>query len=281
MTVNGPTPAQPASALSNMQVRILSGIPWLAGVIFCLVLGEWPWTIFIGLAAVVCSLEFYALTKGRPEEGVAPVGALAAGVIVLGAELNQPVLWVGAFAAAGLSAYIIASRRAPAYTVRQTATTLMGLVYIALPMAATVILRREIGVFGLLLAICITVGTDTFAYFGGRAFGKRPLAPRISPKKTVEGFIIGLIGGGILAALLLMANERLYGAGILIPLLGPLMAVIGDLFESALKRHYGVKDSHLPNFNIIPGHGGVLDRADSLLLVAPFILAMLALMGMF
>lgn len=283
-STDGTTPApnsiQTRNTLTNMQIRILAGIPWLAGALLCLAWGEWPWAIFITLGAVVGVLEFYEMTQGRPERGVAMVGAIAAVAIMLGVETNQTILWVGAIATAGVLSYVVAQRRDPQNAIKQTATTLFGLVYVVLPLATTEILRREIGVFGVLLAIFITAGTDTFAYFGGRLWGRRPLAPRISPKKTVEGFVIGLAGGGVLTAALLAISGGLYGAGLLIPFLGPPLAVAGDLFESALKRHYVVKDSHLPHFNIIPGHGGVLDRADSLLWVAPFVTGMLALMGM-
>lgn len=281
-TTNGANPTPGASArpgLTNMHVRILAGIPWLAGALLCLALGEWPWAIFITLGAVVGVLEFYGLAHGRPEHPVMWAGAAATVAIMIGVEIQHNALWLGALAAAGIVAYVVAFGRDRANAVRQAAMTLAGLVYVALPLASTEVLRRDVGVFGVLLAIFITVGTDTAAYFGGRIWGKRPLAPRISPKKTVEGFIVGLIGGSLLTGTLLAMAGGLHGAGILIALLGPPLAVTGDLFESALKRFYGAKDSHLPRFNIIPGHGGVLDRADSLLLVAPFVMLMLALMG--
>lgn len=283
-TSKGTTPgtdnATPSPALTNMQIRILAGIPWLLGALVCLVAGEWPWAFFITLGAVVGVLEFYGLAHGRPEQPVAWAGGLATLAIMIGVEINQVPLWAGALVAAGVVSFVVAMLRSPQNAVRQTLMTLAGLFYVALPLATTEVLRREIGIFGVLLAIFITVGTDTFAYFGGRLWGKRPLAPRISPKKTVEGFYCGLIGGAILTAILLALSGGLYGAGILIPLFGPPLAVIGDLLESALKRHYQVKDSHLPRLNIIPGHGGVLDRADSLLLVAPFVTLVMALIGL-
>jgi phosphatidate cytidylyltransferase len=283
-TSKGTTPAPENAlnrpALTNMQIRILAGIPWLAGALFCLVAGEWPWAIFITLGAVAGVLEFYGMAHGRPEQPVAWVGAFATVAIMIGVEINQTAIWLGAVVAAAIVSLAVTMFRSRTTAVKQTLMTLAGLVYVAFPLATTEVLRREIGVFGVLLAIFITVGTDTFAYFGGRLWGKRPLAPRISPKKTVEGLYCGLIGGAILTAILMAMSGGLYGAGLLIPLFGPPLAVIGDLLESALKRHYQVKDSHLPRLNIIPGHGGVLDRADSLLLVAPFVTAIMALVGM-
>lgn len=120
----------------------------------------------------------------------------------------------------------------------------------------------------LLLALMIVWGTDTGAYFAGRAFGKRKLAPRISPNKTVAG----LVGGAALGVLVAVAGAWILGSGAaqlplvaLVALLTVLFSVVGDLFESLLKRHVGTKDSG----NLIPGHGGIMDRADSVLAALP------------
>lgn len=266
------------TALSNMGQRFVFGLLWLVIALTCLAWGEWPWTIFVTLCAIVGVLEFYGLARGRPMEGVAWVGVPAVVAIVLGFELAQAAVIVGALVAAAVGALIGARilRRSPSAGVM----TVAGLIYVAVPLGVAVLLRRELGVFGVLLALMITVGSDTFAYVGGRMFGKTPLAPRISPKKTVEGMVIGLIGGGVLAATVLAMAGGLTVSSLIIPLLGPPLAVIGDLLESSLKRHFDVKDSHLPRLNIIPGHGGVLDRADSLLLVAPFLAIVLTIIGM-
>ena len=124
----------------------------------------------------------------------------------------------------------------------------------------------------LLLALFLVWSADTGAYFAGRHFGgkffKRKLAPRISPNKTIEG----LIGGLLLALVVAMIGALLIGArsdqlpGIaLVALVTVLFSVVGDLFESLLKRHVGAKDSG----DLIPGHGGVLDRVDSVLAALP------------
>lgn len=120
----------------------------------------------------------------------------------------------------------------------------------------------------LLTALMIVWATDTGAYFAGRRFGRRKLAPRISPNKTVEGMLGGVAGG--IAVALVMAP--LAGASVgqlplvaLAALATVLFSVVGDLFESMLKRHVGAKDSG----TLIPGHGGVLDRIDSVLAALP------------
>lgn len=120
----------------------------------------------------------------------------------------------------------------------------------------------------LLLALAIVWATDTGAYFAGRKFGKRKLAPRISPNKTVEGLAGGVIAGVVVAVVF----APLAGATVahlplvaLVAVLTVLASVVGDLFESLLKRHVGAKDSG----TLIPGHGGVLDRLDSVLAALP------------
>ena len=109
--------------------------------------------------------------------------------------------------------------------------------------------------------------SDGFAYFAGRMFGKHKMAPKISPKKTWEGFAGGVICTLILGFFIEQNMPELRGNWILVGLLVSIFAPLGDLVESQLKRTFGVKDSG----NIIPGHGGVLDRLDSFILCAPVI----------
>ena len=109
--------------------------------------------------------------------------------------------------------------------------------------------------------------SDGFAYFAGRMFGKHKMAPKISPKKTWEGFAGGVICTLILGFFIEQKMPELRGNWIIIGLLVSIFAPLGDLVESQLKRTFGVKDSG----NIIPGHGGVLDRLDSFILCAPVI----------
>jgi phosphatidate cytidylyltransferase len=130
----------------------------------------------------------------------------------------------------------------------------------------------------LLAALAVVWAADTGAYFAGRRFGKRKLAPRISPNKTVEGLVGGLvaavlagIGFGLIAG---AAPEQLPAVAV-VALAAGLFSVVGDLFESLLKRHVGVKDSG----HVIPGHGGVLDRLDGVLAALPAFALGKALLG--
>ena len=162
----------------------------------------------------------------------------------------------------------------------------IGMVYLGALFSSLVLLRDlpgriSVEPFGLaargawlllFVAACVWA-TDTFAYFTGRSFGKRKLAPKLSPGKTVEGFIGGLLGamltGGLFAAWIHLPLFVGLAIGGMAGIVGPL----GDLFESALKRELGLKDFG----RVMPGHGGILDRFDSLLFVAPLAYLMLNL----
>ncbi|WP_338011619.1 phosphatidate cytidylyltransferase [Desulforamulus aeronauticus] len=126
----------------------------------------------------------------------------------------------------------------------------------------------ENGFVWLLLLLTATWASDTFAYFVGRVLGKHKLAPLLSPKKTIEGAVGGVIGSSLtaLAFVKLVPVLPLWPVVLLGALIG-IASLLGDLVESALKRQAGVKDSG----NIIPGHGGMLDRFDSLLFTAPLV----------
>jgi phosphatidate cytidylyltransferase len=148
------------------------------------------------------------------------------------------------------------------------AATMFAPIYIGLPLGALVWtgLGMEGGRLSVLLLLAVIVVSDSAQYYTGRTFGKRPLAPTISPKKTVEGAIGGVVFGTLAMTL---GGHYVFGSPIwILALLGAaisLLGIIGDLFESLLKRSAGVKDSS----NLIPGHGGVLDRIDSWLFTAP------------
>jgi phosphatidate cytidylyltransferase len=145
---------------------------------------------------------------------------------------------------------------------------LFPLLYLALPFAAMVEIRQRVGPAPLFLLMLTVIVSDTAQYYTGRLAGRRPLAALISPKKTVEGAIGGLIAGTTIFVVAGVWWLPAIPTWVRLPLGAGLVAVgiAGDLFESMLKRSAGVKDSS----RIIPGHGGVLDRIDALLFAAPF-----------
>jgi phosphatidate cytidylyltransferase len=144
---------------------------------------------------------------------------------------------------------------------------LIGFIYILAGFSAFWFLRYKEGIAFVLYLLIIIWGTDSFAYFTGRKFGKNKLTPKISPNKTWEGSV----GGTLITVVLTYVYYLMYkpidiglSLFLLITILLSISGQIGDLIESFVKRYYGVKDSG----NILPGHGGFLDRFDSLMLVS-------------
>jgi phosphatidate cytidylyltransferase len=152
-------------------------------------------------------------------------------------------------------------------TIHQAATGFFAPWYVGLPLGMLVSVQAINGPKATLLLIATVVLSDTAQYYSGRTFGRRPLAPTISPKKTIEGAIGGLVFGTLFMALVGplvlpgLAPVPMAVLGLTIVVLG----ICGDLFESRLKRDANLKDSS----NLIPGHGGVLDRIDALLFAVP------------
>ena len=198
--------------------------------------------------------------RGQAEPGPAPTAERAPG-------LDKAVKSPRQARAAG------GGRWASSFTVN-LALTLAGVLYLGYLMRYAILLRDiapkhdATGISWCALALLGTWGTDTGAYFAGRAFGRHPFFPEISPKKTVEGAIGGL-AVGVLAGLIvgLPWLHLAVWQAIVVGLLVGVAAITGDLVESLLKRGANVKDSG----TIVPGHGGLLDRMDSLLFVLPVV----------
>ena len=203
----------------------------------------------------------------------------------VGLPLLFLVLWVGGpvFAAVAIVAALIALRemldllrrartmRGGGSILRDAAFALAGVAYVVLPFAALIALRLgDVGLQWTALAFLVTFATDTGAYAVGRAVGRRKLAPSISPGKTWEGAVGGLVGAAAAAVALvalLDGIESLILPAIVLGLGVAVVAQAGDLLESKIKRMAGAKDSG----RLIPGHGGLLDRLDSLLPVFPLV----------
>lgn len=159
----------------------------------------------------------------------------------------------------------------PNYNLKNTAGTVFMAVYIGWLFTHLYLLRiSENGWLFIILMLVTTWSTDTFAYFVGMKFGRNKLAPKVSPKKTIEGSLGGVAGsilGSFLVFLAISNGEIKLLHFLVIGLLIGIIGQVGDLAESALKRLGGVKDSG----KLIPGHGGVLDRFDSMLFTAPLL----------
>ncbi len=221
-------------------------------------------------------LEFYVMEKDTQTQGSSLTGIPTGIAVVSAFYLERHEVWQMALALCVIGTFILEFARHPKQMGRalaQVGTTLCGVLYVAFPAAFMVSIRNqpENGLIWVFVVFAITWGADTFGYVVGRLFGKRKLAPIISPNKTVEGAIGAILGAWSAAFLLLIFTDSLQP--ILIPMvaIGPLLAVGGDLFESAMKRFFRVKDSYVAGFNVFPGHGGVLDRIDAMVWVTSWV----------
>ena len=169
----------------------------------------------------------------------------------------------------GCAAIIFTSRRPLAEALGDIGISAAGLVFIALPLSA-VIGIHAVGPIGpklLLFTLVLVWAGDTLAYFVGRAFGRVPMAPQLSPKKTWEGAAANLLGSAIVALALFRWLDIDAFQAVVMACLANVAGQAGDLLKSAYKRGAGVKDSG----TLLPGHGGVLDRIDALILAAPVV----------
>jgi phosphatidate cytidylyltransferase len=259
---------------AGFALRMVSALAMMPVALVLVILGDWPFACLVGLAVVLMAFEWRQLTAARfGGDGSALAGASVAGlglaVVVLAAS-GRPSEALLALLAGALAAGLIAWRlgASPLWIG-------LGAAYLALPALALIWLRGlpQVGLQIVVWLLAVVWTTDILAYLVGRKVGGPRLAPSISPGKTWSGLCGGVLAAALAGAVTAWAigSERLlHAAG-----LGGLLAIvsqIGDLIESTLKRRAGVKDSG----TLIPGHGGVLDRLDGLILAAP----VLALLGL-
>lgn len=220
------------------------------------------------IAAALAFLEYAAIAAAlgahipRAVSGAAVLAACAAlgsRWVPLEVVLLTAIITVGALA-------VGAGQPGPAI-LRDGAAAVLPIVYIGLPLGALAAVRDRGGREAMLLLMATIVISDSAQYYTGRALGRRPLAPAISPNKTVEGAIGGLVFGtaAFVAGARMIFPSAWFGLIVLVGASIAALGIVGDLFESLLKRSAGVKDSGA----VIPGHGGILDRIDSWLFAAP------------
>lgn len=259
---------------SNLAWRFISAgviVPVLLACVFWLP----PWTLlaFCGLACVAAGWEALGVLAPSPsvidpfERWFGTVLATAVGVGAVLALLHQPFVLVAAFPVvflATLVLLVLRPREIETFAHRAAALTFAPL-YVGLGLAVYPTLRYLFvhGDRWVLLIMTLTFFGDTAAYFAGRFLGRHKLHPRLSPKKTWEGSIGGLFGSALalLLARVWYLPEVQWLDVIVLAVLAGGLGQMGDLFESALKRSVGVKDSG----TLLPGHGGLLDRVDALL----------------
>ena len=262
----------PAAPQSDLITRFAAGVVMIAVACTAIYVGGWPFRLLVAAGAAVMVLEWgdmHGLKRGYSYFALILLASTLLGAAVYfnpASEAEDPIMaatffegWVGFVAVAAAAALATLVSRRP--------TLGWGMLYVGIPSFALLVIEwaRFDLVFWLML---VTWATDIFAYFAGRSIGGPKLAPGISPNKTWAGQIGGMAGAAVVGAV----AAWLFGISDEVPVflwLGApmgLLAQLGDLYESSVKRRRGVKDSG----TLLPGHGGVLDRLDGLL---PVILA--------
>ena len=252
--------------------RLISGALLIAGVVAALWFLE---PIFLlGIVVLVAMLAFreYANIASRAGVHVSrPAGAIAVALVCVAVGIPGMPLEV---ALAGATLALCALALSSAMTAVPVAGALQSAaigafapLYIGLPLGLLAATRWSLGREAALLLILTVAISDTFQYYSGRTFGRHLLAPLVSPKKTIEGAVGGFVGAALSLAVIgywwlpQMALPARIALGLAVAAVG----IVGDLFESLLKRSVNMKDAS----SVIPGHGGVLDRIDALLFAAP------------
>ena len=281
--------------MSTFTTRLISGTVYVALIVLVLLLSMvWGLWLLLSVFAVAGIIEFNRLTGVNRPYIFRIVLDCAAAVWLLYATAQYGMAishGLGIFLPYLLYLLYVVCRSTflPHQAMLPSlGNSLIGQLYIAVPLALTIRLTLVVDPFSsmtqfdglLLLAIFIFIWVnDTGAYLVGSRWGKRRLAPNISPKKSVEGSIGGLILVLLSAVILrlLLFPELSWLRILLIAAVVAIFGTIGDLFESSLKRRAGVKDSG----KLIPGHGGILDRIDSLLLAVPAVYLLLAFLDLY
>jgi phosphatidate cytidylyltransferase len=239
---------------------VVSAVPAIAFAYFIVINGGLVFALGVILLGSVALHELYSMMRRARPIDLAGYLSLAAVILLALYEDRADVLM--ALAAAFPLVFLLALTRARLdHLAWGIAATLFGLVWVGLPLAHAVFLRELPHGDGLM--IDLLVGTfigDTAAYAGGRLWGRRPLAPDLSPNKTVEGLVAGIVGGTAAFWCAGLYQDWLSGTdALLLGFLVSLAAPLGDLFESAVKRDLQVKDAG----RFFGAHGGVLDRLDA------------------
>jgi len=271
---HGPRRGRSRRRRSETLARVFWAIPWIVFAVVIVVAGGPLFAVAaIGLAWSL-QIEFFRMTARAHPFGAAAFAGSAAMVAAayFGSSFQVLLALVAAMPVMLVFALLRPSLRNVTWSM---AVTALALVWIGLPFAHAVLLR-ELPLHGGALLVDVLVATfftDTFAYLGGRMFGQRQLAPQVSPNKTIEGLLIGILGGVLGFWLAGLYQDWLSGPqALLFGLCIALLAPLGDLFESAIKRDLEVKDTG----RMLGPHGGLLDRLDAVLftIVAGYYLAL-------
>ncbi|WP_284269410.1 phosphatidate cytidylyltransferase [Bradyrhizobium iriomotense] len=251
MTENDAAPAGSTPASSNLMMRVLAALVLAPLAIALAYAGGWIWAFLVTLTSIGLYVEWLTVV-GAGKAGPTGAGTIALAVMGFCVALGwlTPVVLVGVL---GLVCIAVLAKD-------QRGWAAAGFLYAVAALVASVLVRQDPvnGFVALMFVLLVVWATDIGGYFAGRSIGGPKLWPRVSPKKTWAGAL-----GGFVASLAVAGGFAAFGLGKAVPLLvlSAVLSVVsqaGDLFESAVKRRFGVKDSS----HLIPGHGGLMDRLD-------------------
>jgi phosphatidate cytidylyltransferase len=245
---------------SDFQVRLASGIAMAIAAVALTVVGSIPFSVLVAAVALLVSWEWARLVHGSDYRTVL--------VVLLGTTAVAAVLAALGYVALGLLVLPIGAILATVLSLgRNSVYSALGVFYAGFPAVALIWLRSDPwhGLLATIFVIAIVATSDTAAFFSGRLFRGPLLWERISPKKTWSGMLGALIACAVVGALFWFAIP--HGSALRLGVTGAVLSLVaqaGDLAESALKRRFGAKDAG----DIIPGHGGVMDRVDGIIAAA-------------
>lgn len=254
-----PDPQTQMPASSELRLRVISSIVLAMAALLVAWLGGTLFLLFWALAAFWVWMEWTGIVGASPRNAVQLVGG--ASILAMTAALHYDAAAIAAVIA------IIGAGVVSATANEKRAWVAAGIVYAALVLVPAVILRADprFGFIAMVWLFAAVWTADVAAYFTGRFFGGPLLAPHVSPKKTWSGALGGLAGGVIASSLIALLSGLPLRMGLVLTAAAIVIASqIGDLLESGIKRHFGVKDAG----QLIPGHGGMMDRLDGFLIAA-------------
>ncbi len=245
---------------SDLTQRLVSALVLAAIVLTITWSGPLPFALLIAVGAGILCWEWAKMVRGTDFDELLVIHVIAVVAACALVAMGQYSVALLVLLIGPAAKFVFSANR----DAKNLGISLLGVPYIGLPVIAMIWLRGDLNYgFYAILYLFITVWTvDIFAYISGRSFGGPKFAPRISPKKTWSGFIGGVSAGAIAGALFgaYIGNTSLLVIGFVSLVIG-VVSQIGDLFESAFKRHFNIKDAS----NLIPGHGGLFDRVDGLM----------------